>query len=375
MTNQAYRICTRCAMDTSDSDITFDEKGECNHCTDYFGRMILQTYKKGHSEKMLDNIISIIKKNGEGREYDCILGISGGVDSCYCAYLCKQWGLRVLLLHMDNGWDSEISVKNIKAVANKLGYEYMSYVLDWEEFKQIQLGFLKSSIVDLEIPTDIAIPASIYQTAVKYNIKYIISGNNYSGEGILPLTWGYHVLKDMTLYKHIVKTYSKLPLKKVPTVGLIGEFYYKFVRGIKSVYILNYIPYNKDEAREFLIKEFGWQYYGGVHFESKITAFWQSYAMPVKFNMDYRRSNMSSQICEGQMTREEVLEILKTSPYNKDTIENDKNYIAKKYGISREELDFYLNQPPKTYKDFPNSRNLIKFVYKVYTNLYPNKRF
>ena len=166
-----------------------------------------------------------------GKEFDCLIGISGGVDSCYTAYLCNKWGLRPLLMHMDNGWNSEIAVKNVKNIVKTLNLEYESYVLDWNEFREIQLAFLKSSIVDLEMPTDIAIAASLYETANRYGIKYIVSGGNYSGEGILPLTWGYHVLKDEKLYHNIVENFSKIKLKKVPSVGLYGEIYYKFIKG------------------------------------------------------------------------------------------------------------------------------------------------
>ncbi len=374
MADVAYQICKRCVMDTSDPDIMFDERGYCNHCEDYLTRISQQTYQPGHSEKQWGFILNRIKEKGKDKEYDCIVGISGGVDSCYTAHLCKEYGLRPLLIHMDNGWDTEISVKNIKTMVEKLGFDYVSYVLDWQEFREIQLAFLKSSIVDLEMPTDIAIPASIYEVAVQHNIKYILPGGNYTGEGILPLQMGYHVYKDMKLYKHIVKKYSSVPLKTVPTFGLIKEIYYKFFKKIKKVYPLNYIPFDKDKARDFLIQNYGWENYGGKHHESKITAFWQSYAMPVKYNMDYRRTTYASQICSGQITREKALEKLKTLPYDETKIKEDKKYIAKKYGITLDELEHYLSLPPKTYVDFPNNKNLISFVYKCYNKVFPNKR-
>jgi N-acetyl sugar amidotransferase len=353
-------------MDTTDSDIQFDEQGRCNHCRDFEKVLAQPRYSKSDAAEKLQGLLTQIKEKGKGRQYDCLVGISGGVDSCYTAYLCHQWGLRPLLIHMDNGWNSDIAVKNVKKVVDKLGLDYVSYVLDWREFREIQLAFLKSSIVDLEMPTDIAIAASLYQTASKHRIKYIVSGGNFSGEGILPLTWGYHVLKDEKLYRHIVKRYSSTRLRKVPIVGLKGEIYYKFIKGIKTVYPLNLVDYNKDEAREFLKKEFDWQDYGGKHHESKITGFWQSYVMPTKYNMDYRRATYSSQIVSGQLTRDEALEKLKPLPYNPDTIAQDKQYIAKKYGISLEELDRYLSAPPKTYKDFPNDHKKITWFYELY---------
>lgn len=364
-----YQICTYCVMDTSDIDIEFDDSGRCNHCRDFEAVMAQPRYSKEDGQEKLDALITHIKSKGKGKKYDCLIGISGGVDSCYTAYLCHQWGLRPLLMHMDNGWNSDIAVKNVKKVVDKLGLDYESYVLDWREFREIQLGFLKSSLVDLEMPTDIAIAASQYKTAAKYKIPHLISGGNYSGEGILPLTWGYHVLKDEKLYRHIVRKYSNVKIKKVPIVGLKGEIFYKFVRGIKTVYPLNLIEYNKDEAREFLKKEFDWQDYGGKHHESKITGFWQSYVMPVKYNMDYRRATYSSQIVSGQVTRAEAVSELQKTPYSDEKVELDKSFIAKKYGISKSDFDNYLSSPPKTYKDFPNDKKKIEWFYSLYKKL------
>lgn len=360
----AYQICKRCVMDTSDEDIVFDEQGICQHCRDFEKVLQQPRYQKDDAKERLADMISTIK--AKGKKYDCLVGISGGVDSCYTAYLCHKWGLNPLLLHMDNGWNSEIAVSNIEKLVDKLGLDYISYVLDWNEFREIQLAFLKSSIVDLELPTDIAIPASLYETAVKYDIPFIMSGGNYSGEGILPLTWGYHVLKDANLYRAIVKNYTNTPLKKIPVVGLWGEIYYKFFKQIKTLYPLNLVDYNKDEAREFLKNEFGWTDYGGKHHESKITAFWQSYAMPTKYKMDYRRATYSSQIVSGQITREEALEKLKELPFKPESILADKEYIAKKFGIPLSELESYLALPPKTFKDFPNQKKLIQWFYRIY---------
>jgi len=190
----------------------------------------------------------------------------------------------------------------------------------------------------------------------------------------LPLQKGYHVYKDLKLYRHIVKNFSSVPLKKVPTVSFLGEIYYKFVKNIRTVYPLEYIPFDKDKAREFLMENYGWENYGGKHHESKITAFWQSYAMPVKYNMDYRRTTLSSQICAGQISRNEALKQLEADPYDAPKIGEDKKYIAKKYGISVAELEEYLSRRPKTYLDFPNQKKLIEFVYNSYRKLYKNRR-
>tara|TARA_B110001452_G_scaffold75636_1_gene61387 strand:+ start:6598 stop:7674 length:1077 start_codon:yes stop_codon:yes gene_type:complete len=357
-------------MDTSDEDIIFNDKGRCNHCLDFEVVLRDSKYAKNNSDVKLHELLKTVKAKGNNKNYDCLVGISGGVDSCYMAYLCKKWGFRPLLIHMDNGWNSEIAVKNVKKMVDKLGFDYVSYVLDWREFREIQLAFLKSSIVDLEMPTDIAIAASLYETAAKHGIKYIISGGNYSGEGILPLTWGYHVLKDVKLYRYIVKKYSKTKIKKVPIVGLKGEIYYKFFKRIKTIYPLNFVEYNKDEAKQFLMKKYDWKDYGGKHGESKITAFWQSYVMLEKYNMDYRRATYSSQIVSGQIDREKALESLKSLPYDSEKIKFDKAYVAKKYNISDNELEEYLNFPPKTFKKFPNDKIKIELFYSLYRKMF-----
>jgi N-acetyl sugar amidotransferase len=368
--NKNYKVCSYCVMDTSDEDIIFNDKGRCNHCLDFEVVLRDSKYAKNNSEEKLNKLLNTVTLKGGKKKYDCLVGISGGVDSCYMAYLCKKWGLKPLLIHMDNGWNSEIAVKNVKKMVDQLGFDYVSYVLDWREFREIQLAFLKSSIVDLEMPTDIAIAASLYKTAAKHGIKHIISGGNFSGEGILPLTWGYHVLKDEKLYRYIVKKHSKTKIKKVPIVGLKGEIYYKFIKRIKTVYPLNFVEYNKDEAKQFLMNTYKWEDYGGKHAESKITSFWQTYVMPEKFNMDYRRATFSSQIVSGQISRESALEELKKIPYELEKIEMDKKYIAKKYNISVNKLEEYLNSPPKTFKNFPNDRTKIELFYSLYRKMF-----
>lgn len=374
MPEEIHQVCKRCVMDTTDPDITFDDKGYCNHCTQHLEKLKNETNAISNHNLNLENVVSRIKSIGKRKKYDCIVGISGGVDSCYTAHIAHSLGLRPLLVHLDNGWDSERAVQNIKQIADKLNLDYQSYVLDWQEFKELQLAFFRSSIVDLEIPTDIAIPAALHQMASKFGVKYIISGSNYTSEGILPLKWGYHVMKDMKLYNHIVNNYSKVPRKKVPAFGVIDETYYKFVRGIKIIYILDYVNYNKDEAKAFLEKEFDCNFPTGKHHESLYTKFWQAYILPVKHNIDYRKDTYSTQICAGQITREEALEKLITLPYNPDKVESDKEYICKKLGISVEEFNEVMKKPPKNYSDFPNNLKWIKFVHKMYKFLFPKKR-
>lgn len=360
-----YRICNRCVMDTSDVDIVFDENGNCNHCNNYFDRISKRVYKGEESDRELEQIVAKIKKSGRNKKYDCVIGVSGGIDSSYVAYIAKKHGLRPLLVHLDNGWNSEISVKNIKNLADILEMDYESFVLDWEEFKDLQLAFLRASIPEMETPTDIAIPGALHQLAARYGIKYIISGGNFATEGILPKTWHYNA-KDMRYLKHIHKKFGKKKLKQFPVFGAKEEMYYKLIKGMKIIYMLNYVPYKKDEAMNLLQTELGWRYYGGKHYESKYTGFVQSYIMPEKFNMDYRRATFSTQICTGEITRDFAISELKKKPYNAETFQSEKEYICKKFGISVSEFDDILQERAKTYRDYPNAEKRLQFIYKLY---------
>ena len=201
-----YQICSRCVMDTSDADITFNSKGECNHCTEFNEKRIRYNYQGEKSDLELERMVLKMKSDGIGKEYDCIVGLSGGVDSSYVAYICKQKGLRVLGVHLDNGWNSEEAVLNIKNIARKLEIDYESFVLDWEEFKDLQLSFLKAAIPEADTPTDIAILAALHKVVVKYKVKYIISGGNFASEGIHPKTWHYNA-KDLTYFDYIQRKY------------------------------------------------------------------------------------------------------------------------------------------------------------------------
>src|SRR5688500_13027084 len=288
MTTRNYQICKRCVMDTTDLRITFDENGYCNHCAEFLNIRAGHKYQGAESDKALERIIEEMKRAGKGKDYDCIIGLSGGIDSSYAAYIAKENGLRVLAVHLDNGWNSEEAVMNIKNIARKLGIDYESYVLDWEEFKDLQLSFLKASIPEADTPTDMAIPASWHHFAAKYNVKYIISGGNFATEGILPGSWHYNA-KDMKYFSHIQKTFGEKRLKNFPFFGFKKDMYYKLVKGMRIIYLLNYVSYEKEEAMKFLKDKLDWKFYGGKHYESKYTGFIQSYYLYEKFGIDYRR--------------------------------------------------------------------------------------
>lgn len=365
----AYQICNRCVMDTSDPEIHFDDKGNCNHCNDYFENISKKIYKGQQSDKELELLVNKIKISSSGNEFDCVIGLSGGVDSCYAAYIMHKLGLRAVAVHLDNGWNSEIAEHNIKKLIEHTGFKYEKFTLDAEEFRDLQLAFLKSSVSDLEIPTDTAIPAVLHLIADKYKVKFIVSGGNFATEGILPKAWGYNAKDDKFLHA-IQKRFGTLKLMKFPSFGYKKEIYYKFIKRISFVYLLNYVPYIKAEARKVLENETGWQYYGGKHYESVYTGFLQYYILPEKFGIDYRRATFSNMICSGQMSREEALEKLKNKAYTEEKLLADKKVIAEKLEISINELDRLINLPPKSYKDYPNSEKFLNLTYNIYRKLF-----
>ena len=360
-------------MDTTDPQITFDNAGHCCHCTEFLENRAKHKYHGKESDAALDRILENIRRAGRGRKYDCVLGVSGGADSSYLAYIITRRGLRPLAVHMDNGWNSEKAVVNIKNVTRKLGIDYESYVLDWEEFKNLQLSFLKASVPEAETPTDVAIPAALHSVAAKHGIKYILSGGNLATEGILPKSWHYDV-KDLKYFNYIHTTFGNRPLKSFPTFGYKKEIYYKIVKGMRIVYPLNFVPFIKDEAIRFLSENFEWRPYGGKHHESTYTKFIQSYYLYEKFKIDYRRATLSTRICAGEITRCRAVDQLRSKPYNPDEIDETKNYVAKKLGITRDELERITRLPPKWYWDYPNDERKLGFIYDTYRRLFKREK-
>lgn len=365
MAKNDFQICRRCVMDTTDPEIEFDEFGNCNHCTTFLSETIYKTHNKKGDEVLLNNIINKIKKAGRGKKYDCIIGISGGVDSSFTAYIAKKNGLRPLLVHLDNGWNTEASVRNIKKVVDSLGVDYECDVLNWEDFKEMQLAFFKASVPEIDTPTDVAILAILHKAAARYGVKYILSGGNYSTEGILPNLWHYNA-KDKKYAKAIVKQFGKNRFKGVPWFRVIDELYYKLIRGIRVIYILNFVPFSKMEAINTLEQEMGWINYGGKHHESRITQFLHSYFLVKKHNIDYRKATFSTMICTGQLTREEALEKLKEPPYDPEKIVKEEAFICKKLGLAKEEYDKILTAPPKFFFHYPNNKKTLDYLYKIY---------
>lgn len=353
-------ICKRCIMDTTDPQIEFDNDGICNHCKRYYeiARKNLLDNKEG--EKKLKEIVNNIKKDGNNKKYDCMLGVSGGLDSSYVAYIAKNFGLRVLLIHVDNGWNSTLSEKNIENILQKTNFDIYRYEIDWEEFKDLQRSYLKASVVDIEAPTDHALAAILYQLAIKKNIKYILAGGNIATETIMPKSWNY-IKADARNIKGIHKIFGTKKLKKIPLLSISKLWYYKHILGIKTIKVLNYTKYNREEAMKILKKEFDWEYYGKKHYESIFTRFYQGYILPNKFGIDKRKAHLSNLICSGQITRQEALKEMEKEIYPPELLEKDKQYVLNKLGFSEKEFEKIMNDEPRSHFEFPNSRAILKF--------------
>lgn len=354
------RICTRCVMDTTAEEIQFDEAGECNFCKNYDEVIVKDLYTHDGGEEKLNALITEIKAKGHGKQYDCLIGLSGGVDSSYVAYLIKKkYGLRALAIHLDNGWNTELAVSNVENIVKKLDIDLITQVLDWKEFKDIQTSFLKSSISNIEIPTDHAIWAILIKTAGKMGIPYIISGSNVVTESIMPESWMYGS-KDSKLIKSIHKKFGKVKMKTYPKLSTLDYVEYLLVRGVRWVPILNYIDFVKDDAKQLLIEELDWRDYGGKHYESIFTRFFHAFYLPEKFGFDLRKSYLSASICSGQITREKALEELAKPPAPKEMLIQDKDYVIKKLGLSEDEFEKIMIAENKTWEDYPNNDSLWK---------------
>ena len=357
-----YRICTRCIMDTdNDLDIVFDDAGHCNHCRAAivsFSRMLPPPEERAAA---FERTIDMIRRDGRGKEYDCVVGISGGVDSTYVMYLVKEAGLRPLAIHFDNGWNSELAVDNIKTALDTLGVELFTYVVDWEEFRDLQLAFLKSSVKNTEVPTDHGIVACTYRTAAKMGLKYIVCGNNQATEAILPDSYGYFH-EDLRHIKSIHSRFGTRKLSTFPMLGLSRLFYYTYVRGIRKVRLLNTVDYNKVEVKELLSKKLGWRDYGGKHYESIWTRFHQGHYLVAKYGLDKRRAHLSTLVASGQMSRDEALAEIETPPYNDELLQQDIEYVIKKFNLTRDEFDRIMQAPPADARDFPNNYVLFRLL-------------
>jgi len=342
-------------MDTTDPEISFDQEGICNHCQ-HFGKIENQVFFSEEIRKQkIKALIAEVKEEGKGRPYDCIIGVSGGVDSTYVAYMVKSYGLNPLAIHLDNGWDSELAVRNIERAMKKLDIDLYTFVLDWEEFRGLQLAFLKASTPDSEIPTDHAIVATLYHQANLRNLPYIFSGSNVSTESIMPLAWSQGVY-DWRYISSINKKFNRNKLSQYPHLGMFSQIKQRLIKRPKVIYFLDYMDYKKKKVMEIIQRELEWEYYGGKHFESVYTRFFQGYILPQKFNFDKRKAHLSSLIVTGQISRKTALEKMKEINYPNDLMQEDKIFVLKKLGITKEEFTQIMNLPKKTFLDYPSYR-------------------
>ena len=356
-----YRQCSVSVMDTiADPDISFDKDGICNYYYDY-KKAEDQFVLKGESARQkVDYTIAEIKRVQKSRRYDCILGVSGGVDSTYLAYLSRELGLRVLCVHFDNGWNSELAVKNIENIVAKLGFDLYTYVIDWEEFRDIQLSYFKANVVDIEAVTDIAIFSCLDKICMSQKIKFLLDGRNVVTEEVLPPSW---ICKDPENLINIHDQFGNIPLKKYPLMDRKKRLYTELRRPFKNIKLLNWTPYNKAEAKATIIKELLWRDYGGKHYESIFTRFYQGHILPVKFNIDKRKAHLSNLIFSGQVSKEQALAELNEPMYEEKQKNQDYEFVLKKLGFSEEVFHKYLSAPPVPHQFYGLS--------KPYSEYYP----
>lgn len=353
--DKAYQACTRCIMDTeADGNIAFDAAGICNHCRRYEQMFGSRVIRGEEGKRVLESLVSKVKAAGRGLDYDCVIGVSGGVDSTYVAYLVKKLGLRPLALHLDNGWNSELAVKNIERTLNKLGIDLFTHVIDWEEFRDLQVAFLRASTPDGEIPSDHAIFAILWREAFRRGIKYIISGMNFTTESIYVPDWAYGH-SDWRYIKDVHKKFGRSKLRTYPHFSLPYLLYVNLLGRIRTVSILNYIDYDKNQAMRLLSDELGWEYYGGKHHESIYTRFFQGYILPKKFGIDKRFGHLSDLINAGQITRDAAVAEVQQPPYPESLQAEDLVYVTKKLGLKGSAFQEIMDLPPRTFRDYKNS--------------------
>ena len=342
-------------MDTSDHGITFDEYGVCNHCREFDSVTSRNWYPDEHGERRLGEIVERIRKDGQGKEYDSIIGLSGGVDSSYLAIKVKEFGLRPLVVHVDAGWNSELAVKNIEKILDYCNYDLHTHVVDWEDMRDLHLSYMRSGFSNQDVPQDHVFFASLYHYAIKNNIKYILSGGNIATEGIFPETWHVGSAMDSINLKAIHRRFGKKQLRSYRTISFYDYYvWFPLVKKMRTVRPLNYMPFNKQMAIRELQERIGWCSYGRKHGESLFTKVFQNDYLPRKFGFDKRLPHYSSLIVSGQLTREEALEKLREPLYSSDELEIDLDYVCKKLRITREEYEGFIKGRSSEYADYPN---------------------
>lgn len=344
------RVCSRCVMDTTDPDIAFDDAGVCNHCHGY-DRLVAATVRAGvDGERQLAAAVDAIRRDGARRQYDCAIGISGGVDSTFVAYKVKQLGLRPIAVHLDNGWDSEIAATNISSALRALGIDLETLVIDWEEFRDIQLAFLRAGVPDAEIPSDHAIVASVHRVAAVHKIRHTIWGYNTRTETHLPKAWSQGHL-DWRYIRSVHRQFGTGRIRTFPHLNFIGSL---GIFRAQNLNLLDYVDYVKAEAMALLQGELGWRSYGGKHHENIYTRWYQGWFLPTRFGYDKRKTHLSSLICSGQISRDAAREELLRPPYSVELQQADTEYVIKKFGLSAEGFGSIMAAPRRTFHDYPS---------------------
>tara|TARA_Y100000768_G_scaffold246091_1_gene186633 strand:- start:17833 stop:18951 length:1119 start_codon:yes stop_codon:yes gene_type:complete len=368
-----YQICNFCILDTSDPDISFDREGICSHCNHWLPRVNKLPKDEATEELNLKKIASKVRDSGQGKEYDCMIGLSGGVDSSYIVHLAYKLQLKPLIIHFDNGWNSELAINNIEKLVKKCNFELQALVVDWEEFRDLQKAYFEASVIDIEVVTDHAIIATMFKSARKYNIKYLLSGGNIATETGMPVSWTWPK-KDLKNLKTIHKRFSKTPLKTYPTRSIWEDIFYKRIsKGVEDIRILDYVCYSKSKAISLLENEYGWKYYGGKHYESVFTKFYQAYILPNKFGIDKRRVHLSSLIRNNEISRAEALEEMKKDLYSEIELREEKEYILKKLGYTDDEFSEIMKKDPIDHIHYGSDYTNLNLLKKVYRKLKLNK--
>ena len=356
----ARRMCVRCIMDTTDPAIRFDTQGICNHCHRYDELSRRRSLTGEEGRRRLDGIVAQMRQRGVGREYDCVLGLSGGVDSTFLAVQAKRLGLRPLAVHFDSGWDSELAVHNIENVVKKLEIDLFTWVVDWEEMRDLQVAFLRAGVANADIPTDHALVASLYRVAADKGVQYILSGTNVVTEAVIPTAWGYNS-SDVRHLRAIHRRFGTAALRHYPQMGFSQRYlWYRLVKGIKIVRMLDFMPYVKSEAMRSLESELGWRSYGGKHHESIFTRFYQSYYLVRRFGFDKRRAHLSNLVCSGQMERENALREMEGEPCPLDEAKFLREYVLKKLRLTEQQFEEIMEEPLRSYREYPSSEWLYR---------------
>jgi N-acetyl sugar amidotransferase len=362
-----YRQCDVGVLDTHDDpDMRFDAEGRCHYYQDYKAAEAEHVIMEEAGEARLQALADQIRKDGAGKPYDCIMGLSGGVDSTYVAMQAKRLGLRPLAVHLDNGWNSELAVYNINEIISHLGFDLHTHVIDWAEFRDLQRAYFKASVVDIEVLSDHAIFALLYHLAAKHRIRHILSGTNIVTEFIMPPHWIYAKADHINI-RAIHRQFGELPLKTYPFMNLRIKKWHQMVRGVRSHSILNFVKYNKAQVKETIQQELGWRDYGGKHFESIFTRFYQGYILPEKFGIDKRKAHLTNLIYAGQMDKQAALAVLDKPTYDPDLMADDREFVAKKLGFSPDEFNALMAMPPRRHDEFEVERS----VYDMYPSLRP----